>query len=157
MNHCRLLSNYITNSDYRNFLYIYRAGRSDTFMKMFHVCNLRRPFENCEFMPVLYRITCFSYCIRMQSIQSHKSFPDEGLHHKRGNNRNNCFLVISTLKIENMWMRVKRKLCRQFGTSRALFQTYLSEFWWWNFHRNDDKFNALLCCILIHFQRINHG
>jgi hypothetical protein len=29
---------------------------------------------------------------------------------------------IHTQNIENMWMRVKRKLRRQFGTSRALFQ-----------------------------------
>ena len=54
---------------------------------------------------------------------------------------------IHTQNIENMWMRVKRKLRRQFGTSRALFQTYLSEFRWRNFHRNDDKFNAFMCCI----------
>ena len=31
---------------------------------------------------------------------------------------------IHTKNIENMWMRVKRKLRRPFGTSRALFQTY---------------------------------
>ena len=54
---------------------------------------------------------------------------------------------IHTQNIENMWMRVKRKLRRPFETSRALFQTYLSEFRWRNFHRNVDKFNALLCCI----------
>jgi len=47
---------------------------------------------------------------------------------------------------------MKRKLHPQFGTSRALFQTctffvYFSEFRWRNFHRNDDKFNALMCCI----------
>jgi hypothetical protein len=46
----------------------------------------------------------------------------------------------SSQNIENMWMRVKPKIRRQFGTSRALFQTYLSEFRWRNFHRNDDKF-----------------
>jgi len=33
-------------------------------------------------------------------------------------------LDIHTQNIENMWMRLKRKLRRQFGTSRALFQTY---------------------------------
>jgi hypothetical protein len=54
---------------------------------------------------------------------------------------------IHTQNIENMWMRVKRKLRRQFETSRALFQTYLSEFRLSNFHRKDDKFNALLWCI----------
>ena len=54
---------------------------------------------------------------------------------------------IHTLNIENMWMNVKRKLPRQVGTSRALLQTYLSEFRWSNFYRNDDKFYALLCCI----------
>ena len=32
---------------------------------------------------------------------------------------------IHTQNIENMWMRVKRKLRRQFGTSMALFQTYM--------------------------------
>jgi hypothetical protein len=46
---------------------------------------------------------------------------------------------IHTQNIENMWMRVKRKLRRQLGTSRALFKTYLSEFGWRNFHRNDDN------------------
>ena len=35
---------------------------------------------------------------------------------------------IHTQNIENMWMRVKRKLRRQFAMSRALFQTFLSEF-----------------------------
>jgi hypothetical protein len=34
---------------------------------------------------------------------------------------------IHTQNIENVWMRVKRKLRRQFGTSRELFQTYLSD------------------------------
>jgi hypothetical protein len=54
---------------------------------------------------------------------------------------------IHTQNIDIMWMHVKRKLRRQFWMSRALFQTYLSEFRWMNFHRNDDKFNALMCCI----------
>jgi hypothetical protein len=54
---------------------------------------------------------------------------------------------IHTQNIEIMLMCVKRKLRRQFGTSRELFQTYLSEFRWRNVHRNDDKFKARLCCI----------
>jgi hypothetical protein len=32
-----------------------------------------------------------------------------------------------TQNIENMWMRVKRKLRRQFGTSRALFRISMEE------------------------------
>jgi transposase-like protein len=56
-------------------------------------------------------------------------------------------LNMHTQNIENMWMRVKRKLRRQFGMSGALFQTYISEFRWRNFHRNDDKFNAVMCGI----------
>lgn len=32
--------------------------------------------------------------------------------------------------IENTWMREKRKLKHQFGTSLELFHTYLDEFMW---------------------------
>ena len=32
--------------------------------------------------------------------------------------------------VENMWMRAKRKIRRQFGTSDALFPSYLDEFIW---------------------------
>jgi transposase-like protein len=55
--------------------------------------------------------------------------------------------IYSKLYSEKMHQKVKRKLRRKFGRSRALFQTYLSEFRWRNFHRNDDKFNTLMCCI----------
>ena len=39
---------------------------------------------------------------------------------------------IHTQNIENSWMRAKKKLRRQHGTSAALFPSYLSEFLWRN-------------------------
>ena len=33
-----------------------------------------------------------------------------------------------TQNVENMWIRAKRKLKRQFGTSQGLFDSYLEEF-----------------------------
>nr|KAG5692728.1 hypothetical protein BaRGS_033839 [Batillaria attramentaria] len=39
---------------------------------------------------------------------------------------------IHTNNIENTWMRAKRKLRRQFGTSEDLFPSYLAEFLWRN-------------------------
>lgn len=41
---------------------------------------------------------------------------------------------VHTNNVENMWMRAKRKLRRQFGTSEALFTTYLDEFVWRSHH-----------------------
>lgn len=35
---------------------------------------------------------------------------------------------VHTQNVANLWMRAKRKLKRQFGTSRALFPSYLHEF-----------------------------
>lgn len=32
---------------------------------------------------------------------------------------------VHSQSVENLWMGVKRKLCRQFGTSEDLFPTYL--------------------------------
>lgn len=37
-------------------------------------------------------------------------------------------VAIHKQNIENMWMRAKRKLKRQFGSSRELFASYLHEF-----------------------------
>ena len=54
---------------------------------------------------------------------------------------------IHTNNIENLWMRAKRKLKRQFGTSRALFPTYLKEFVWRQEHKQQDYFAALCNCI----------
>ena len=36
--------------------------------------------------------------------------------------------AIHTQNVENLWMRVKRKLRRQFGTSETLFTSHLHEF-----------------------------
>ena len=47
---------------------------------------------------------------------------------------------IHTQNVENMWMRVKRKFKRQFGTSRELYPTYLAEFMWRNRFRNENHF-----------------
>ena len=45
---------------------------------------------------------------------------------------------VHTQKIENIWMHAKRKLKRQFGTTRSLFPSYLHEFLLGNMFRNDD-------------------
>ena len=47
---------------------------------------------------------------------------------------------IHTQNIENMWMRAKRKLKRQFGTSQALFPSYLKEFQFRSLVRNENIF-----------------
>jgi len=46
--------------------------------------------------------------------------------------------------VENMWMRAKRKLRRQCGTSRPLFTSYLHEFVFRNKFRNSDMFVTFL-------------
>ena len=55
---------------------------------------------------------------------------------------------IHTQNVENMWMRVKCKLRRQFGTSDALFTSYLHEFMWRCRFKNVPMFSALIICIL---------
>lgn len=57
-----------------------------------------------------------------------------------------------TQNIENMWMRAKRKLKRQFGTSRPLFPSYLHEFVYRNRFRNSDVFANLLVTIGDNYQ-----
>ena len=64
---------------------------------------------------------------------------------------------IHTQNIENLWMRAKCKLRRQFGTTRALFATYLEEFMWQQ--RNKDhrrRLAGLLVCIRQQYQWRQH-
>ena len=49
---------------------------------------------------------------------------------------------IHTENVENMWMRAKRKLRRQFGTSSDLFTSYLHEFVFRNKFRDEDMFST---------------
>ena len=57
--------------------------------------------------------------------------------------------TIHTNNIENTWMRAKRKLKRQFGTSEELFPLYLAGFLWRNRYQIDQQyfFSRLLTCI----------
>jgi transposase-like protein len=54
---------------------------------------------------------------------------------------------IHTNGVEGMWMQAKRKLKRQFGTSRTLFPSYLNEFMWQNTFRQADKLSAFLVSV----------
>ena len=55
---------------------------------------------------------------------------------------------IHTQHIENLWMRAKRKLRRQFGGTRAIFDTYMEEFMWEQRHKeHKQRLAALLVCI----------
>jgi len=51
---------------------------------------------------------------------------------------------VHTECVENMWMRAKRKLRRQFGTSRELFPSYLHEFMYRNKCRGQAMFQVFL-------------
>lgn len=55
---------------------------------------------------------------------------------------------VHTQNIENTWMRCKRKLRRQFGTSRNLFPSYLHEFIYRNKFRNSNVFTEFLIAII---------
>lgn len=52
-----------------------------------------------------------------------------------------------TENMKNMWMKVKQKFRKQFGTSRNLFPTFLWEFQWREDHKHVDMFDALICCL----------
>jgi methyl-accepting chemotaxis protein len=52
--------------------------------------------------------------------------------------------VTFTQTIENVWMRAKRKLKRQFGTSRDLFRSYIHEFIWRNKFASQNTFRLEL-------------
>ncbi|XP_047143060.1 male abnormal protein mab-31 [Hydra vulgaris] len=54
---------------------------------------------------------------------------------------------VHTQNVENLWMRVKRKLRRQFGTSEDLFTSYLHEFIWRQRFKNFPLFSAFISCI----------
>jgi len=51
---------------------------------------------------------------------------------------------VHTECVESMWMRAKRKLRRQFGTSRELFPSYLHEFMYRNKCQGQDMFQVFL-------------
>jgi len=51
---------------------------------------------------------------------------------------------VHTQNVENLWMKAKRKIRRQFGTSQELFTSYLREFLFRNCLRGKDIFVELL-------------
>ncbi|XP_050512924.1 uncharacterized protein LOC126888610 [Diabrotica virgifera virgifera] len=55
---------------------------------------------------------------------------------------------VHTQTIESVWMRSKKKLRRQCGTSMDLFPSYLQEFVWRERIKDKDPFVELLLCIL---------
>ncbi|XP_065642327.1 uncharacterized protein LOC136073956 [Hydra vulgaris] len=54
---------------------------------------------------------------------------------------------VHTQNVENLWMRVRRKLQRQFGTSEDLFTSYLYEFIWRQRFKNFSLFSAFISCL----------
>jgi len=58
---------------------------------------------------------------------------------------------IHTQNIENMWMRAKCKLKRQFGTSRELFPSYLHEFIFRNACDSETMFTEFLAALAANY------
>lgn len=58
---------------------------------------------------------------------------------------------VHTQTVENMWMRAKRKLRRQFGTSPTLFPSYVHEFIWRNRFKDTNILGAFMVCIQLQY------
>jgi len=58
---------------------------------------------------------------------------------------------IHTQNIENVWMRAKCKLKRQFGTSRKLFPSYLHEFVSRNACDSETMFTEFLAALAVNY------
>ncbi|XP_065652014.1 uncharacterized protein LOC136079718 [Hydra vulgaris] len=54
---------------------------------------------------------------------------------------------VHTQNVENLWMRVKRKLRQQFGTRENLFTSHLHEFIWRQTFKEFPIFSAFLSCV----------
>ena len=51
---------------------------------------------------------------------------------------------IHTQNIENLWMRAKLKIRKQYGADKRKLAEYLSEAMWREFFRQEDKFQAII-------------
>ena len=60
--------------------------------------------------------------------------------------------MVHTQNVENTWVRAKRKLKRQFGTSRALFHSYFDEYMW---TCSVERKNYCLICLFPYVVTIN--
>ena len=54
--------------------------------------------------------------------------------------------TVQTQFIENTWMREKKKLRRQHGTSGQLFQSYIAEFLWRQ-RTGENKYGEMINCV----------
>ena len=53
--------------------------------------------------------------------------------------------MIHTQTVEGIWMRAKRKIRQQLGTSEALFPSYIHEFVWRNKYKHHILANLFIC------------